>query len=260
MTLVAVRQIYLDTKLGHESNEKPALCVRGRKYTHAVVIDYPVRALRRPVKDFDTLRPTVYHGEAYPVERMVKHLRAAGRRNGITKGAARLLTLAETDEEKELDEDDDLLTNEENEMVMTETNDAAPIEVVAEATEETVVTPKKVRAGKAKGQAKKAAPATSKAAKLTKKATPVAVKPKTGKKAVAKTNGGKAEGDGGPRAGTVGRYVYDRALAGDDNGKISEAAIKKFDNKKINVGYVAWWRNKFNKNGLLPVPLDIKKK
>ena len=120
-------------------------------------------------------------------------------------------------------------------------------------------TPKKARttqkAAKAKGQAKKAAPATSKAAKPAKPSKVPAAKPKAEKKVAAKD-----DGDGGPRAGTVGRYIYDRVLAGDDNAEISKTAIKRFDNEKINASYVSWWRNSFAKKGMLPVPLNLKKK
>ncbi len=269
---VAVRQIFQDHYRGVESGEKPALCVRGRKHTHAVVIDFPVRILRRPARDFDMLRPTVYHGEEYPVDRMIKHLRTAGRRNGITKGAAHLLAVAAAaDKEKELDEDDDSLTSEESMMeavVETTTDGAATTD--AGASDEPAKKPRSAKKEKARQSAltevqdataavdarkattkpngkapgKKAAPAASKATKPATKTRAAAAKTKPAKKTA-------GAADGGPREGTVGRFIFDRVLAGDDNAKISAAAIKKFDNEKINVGYVSWWRNKLVKTGVV---------
>ncbi len=269
---VAVRQVYQDHYRGVESGEKPALCVRGRKYAYCVVIDFPVRVLKRPARDFDTLRPTAYHGEEYPVDRMIKHLKTAGRRNGITKGALHLLMQAEAVKETELDEDDDSLTNEESAMQEVETTagDAATLAADLAASIKATKKPRSAKKEKARQSAltevrdataavdarkattkpngkapgKKAAPAASKATKPATKTRAAAAKTKPAKKTA-------GAADGGPREGTVGRFIFDRVLAGDDNAKISAAAIKKFDNEKINVGYVSWWRNKLIKTGAI---------
>ena len=91
MSLCEVLQVYTMFCDGVWSSEKPALCFRGHKHAHCVVIDFPVKVLTRPVRDFDVLQRTQYHGKPYPVERMAQHLRDAARHNGITEAAKRLL-------------------------------------------------------------------------------------------------------------------------------------------------------------------------
>lgn len=61
----------------------------------------------------------------------------------------------------------------------------------------------------------------------------------------------KVPGDGLGREGTIGRFICEAVVAGGDNKKVSEAASKKFGNKKITAGYVSWWRNKLRRTGVI---------
>jgi hypothetical protein len=234
-----VRQIYLDTRLGHESSEKPALCVRGRKYAHCVVIDFPVRVLRRPAKDFDTLRVTVHNGGEYPVARMIKHLREAGKRNGITIGAARLLDVAASDV-KEFDEE---TITEEDEAMETPEGTTTAADTTASPTEEkTTVSTKKKGGAKKKAASKKTA--TLKAPKAAKKTSAK----KTASKAPAKKQAA-AKGDGLGKAGSTTRFICELIVDGKSNDDVNRAGEKA--GKKFPKTYPQWYRNRLEKAGTI---------
>jgi hypothetical protein len=234
MMPVAVRQVFQDNRLGHESNEKPALCIRGTKHAHCVVIDFPVRVLMRPAKDFDTLRPTPYHAGEYPVLRMIKHLLAAGRRNGITLRAARLIEMARTGHYPGGQPfSEDPKPNEEEEPKMETTQETSGEKVPLEAKEllttgapeEAKMKPKKVTKKKA---SKRAAAAPKKEAKRA-----------------------KATADGLGREGTAGRTICVAIMGGATNEAAVKKARKEHPGNKIADNYGAWYRNKLTKEGLL---------
>lgn len=61
----------------------------------------------------------------------------------------------------------------------------------------------------------------------------------------------RAGSDGLGREGTPARFIREEIKAGGDNAKIAEKAAKKFGNNAINASYVAWYRNKMKKDGLI---------
>lgn len=84
------------------------------------------------------------------------------------------------------------------------------------------------------------------------KETTKAIKKAAAAKGAAKgTVKGAAKGDGLGREGTPARFIREEILAGSENAKIAEKAVKKFGNEKITSGYVAWYRNKMQKDGLI---------
>lgn len=216
--VVGVKQIFTNKYAGHESGEKPALCLRGRKYTHCVVIDYPVRVLKKPLRDFDTCRDTMLKGSPYPVKLMISHLREIAKRNGITVGATKVLETALS--QNQLDEEAT------EEMVM---EGEVSTEAKASNTEETKVSNGKKKSSKkapAKKQVKKEA---------AKKAAPAK----------------KTNGDGLGREGTVTRLICEMLVKGESNEKILKAARAKFPDNKILDSYPGWYRNSLVKKGLL---------
>lgn len=235
MMPVAVRQVYQDSRLGHESNEKPALCLRGDKYAHCIVIGFPVRVLKRPAKDFDTLRPTSHHGGEYPVALMVKHLLKAGRKNGITLHAARLIEMIRTDGHypggKPFNEDDQTIEDDKMAESTLETEGTVPLDVEGLVKPEEKAEVKKT----VKKTAKKKTPPKAKAVKAVKEA----------KRQV------KNPSDGLGRENTAGRVICERLLAGDSNEQAVKVARKKFPDNKIADNYGAWYRNKLIKDGKL---------
>lgn len=83
--------------------------------------------------------------------------------------------------------------------------------------------------------------------KETTKAIKRAATEKSDKKAV---KGGSLPARVG-RDGTPAKFIREEILAGGENGKIAEKAAKKFNNEKITSAYVAWYRNKMRKDGLI---------
>lgn len=222
---VKVKQVHMHQFGGHWSGEKPALCLRGRKYTHCVVIDFPVRVLKKTIRDFDLARDTIYKGSSYPVKLMVSHLRDIGKRNGITVGAQKVLDAAIS--QVQLDEE----TTEE--MNVEESNNAAP----AVNTEEIKVDNEKVKKSKKSAAKKGAGKKQAKVAKPSKKAPPA-------KKA-------ETKGDGLGREGTVTHLICEMLVKGESNEKILKAARAKFPQNKILDSYPGWYRNSLVKKGLL---------
>lgn len=105
--------------------------------------------------------------------------------------------------------------------------------------EKTDMASKKTKGGKVKettkAMKKMAADAAAKKAKANGATTP-------------KTRAGS---DGLGREGTPARFIREEIKAGGDNAKIAEKAAKKFGNNAINASYVAWYRNKMKKDGLI---------
>src|ERR1039458_5802329 len=87
-----------------EAGQKPSLCFKSRKWMVCVGAGHPVRVLKRPAKDFETLRPVFYGAGEYPVTKAIETLREIAGRNGITKGAQLILDKAAGAAEVELDE------------------------------------------------------------------------------------------------------------------------------------------------------------
>lgn len=79
----------------HSMNET-ALCFRGAKFGNCVVIDYPIRVYTMNLRDMDKLRPVEFKGGDYPIAKAVALFRATQDKNGITRGADRLLRMIET--------------------------------------------------------------------------------------------------------------------------------------------------------------------
>lgn len=134
---IGVKWVYQNVKdkMGRpqEAGQRPTLCFRGQEYMLGISIGYPVRVIKRPVKDFDVLR-TVTNGaskEEYPVQAAVDRLRDIAKRNGITIGASKLLDRA-LQESARLD-DEDQFENEEELTSMQETVVPNDDEEVAEA-------------------------------------------------------------------------------------------------------------------------------
>lgn len=118
---VAVKWIYRSVKgpggRPMDAGVKPALCFRGRKYMLCVVTEYPIRVIKRPVKDYDTGRDVVRAGGApHSVEDALATLRGKAVSHGITVGAQTLLDRAqqgtELDEEQFNDEEQLMIENE----------------------------------------------------------------------------------------------------------------------------------------------------
>lgn len=78
----------------HSMNET-ALCFRGARFGNVVVIDYPIRVYTMPLREMDQLRPVEYRGGDYPIRKAVDLFRVTQEKNGITKGADRLLSIIE---------------------------------------------------------------------------------------------------------------------------------------------------------------------
>lgn len=94
---LAVKWVWQEVKhkgIPIEAGQKPALCFRRLKYMLAVCAGYPVRVLKRPVKDFDKCRDAMYEGKVYSVARAVEQLERIGDKNGITEKARKLLQRA----------------------------------------------------------------------------------------------------------------------------------------------------------------------
>jgi hypothetical protein len=160
-----------------ESGQKAALCFKGRKWTYCIVVDYPVRVVKRPVGDFDRCTGLPRAGKVYPVPEGIKSFRDVAKRCGITKAAEQLLAKAEADAENMEDIEDTLLQEAEMETVENPKpipegvpGEEADATIPATENEETatVTTKSKAkRAPKAKKPAKaKAAPKAKKPAKV----------------------------------------------------------------------------------------------
>lgn len=235
MSLCQVLQIYTDHTDGVWSNEKPALCFRGHKWTHCVVIGYPVHVVRRPGRDFEVLRPTQYEGKAYPAEKMAVHLRKAGRHNGITVAARRLLeTMADGRATFPLAEDELHLTEEDDMMLET----TQPAEAGEDKPKENPVAAKKTKAP-AKGPKKQTKPAK---VKVTKPAKPTVTK---GEKKAKPAKAAKA--DKAPRAPGIGAMMRELIKAGKDNQQVLDAVKKKFPDSVAQKTSVAWHRSQMKK-------------
>jgi hypothetical protein len=238
-----------------EAGQQPSLCLlaaaseaRGKGgHMLAVATGHPVRALKRPAADFAVWRQVWDGGAEYGVAKAIETLRGVASRCGITDAADRLLTAAaagaEFDEDEFEDEED--LTNrapgapKETEMTTAEGGEAGATASGA-------------------GTASGGAPGKKKGAGRGKKAARLASgKPATGKKAPGKAPAGakaKKVSDGTPRDGTVGREIYDLLKKGKSN-EDAAAAVKK------EAAYVAWWRWKLTKAGLLEAaPKEAKAK
>lgn len=229
MSLCQVLQIYTNYHEGVWSSEKPALCFRGHKHMHAVIIDFPVKVVRRPVKDFDALAKTTHHGAPYPVDKMVKHLRTAGRHNGITIAAKKLLeTVADGKATFPIDEEELHLTEEDDTMETPETTGTTTqAEDAGSTTQETKVT-KKTKAPKAakKKQTKPIKPAKTKPVKPAKTKSAAAPKPR---------------GEG------VGTHIRELIKDGKTTEQILAAVKKKFPDSEAKASSVAWHRCQMKK-------------
>lgn len=95
-----------------EAGQKPSLCFRGREYMLCVAVGPPVRVLKRPVADFDVLRPVMLDEGEYPVSKAIETLQEIASRTGITLGASRLLDRAV--ERASIESDEDQFNNEED--------------------------------------------------------------------------------------------------------------------------------------------------
>lgn len=87
-----------------DSGFKPALCSLGTKWVSCVVIDYPVRVVQLEAKEWPRLRDVPAPGRVmdnYPIDRCLKLMRKAGRKNGITQAASELLDRAANGGEEE---------------------------------------------------------------------------------------------------------------------------------------------------------------
>lgn len=100
---VAVLYVYRSTqrKDGSVASEgsKPAICFRGKKHALCVILDYPIRVIRRAAADYDKCRPVPVpmsqpDAKVYPLALAVAHLEERVSRYGITEGAQKLLALA----------------------------------------------------------------------------------------------------------------------------------------------------------------------
>jgi hypothetical protein len=153
------------------SGQRPSLCFRGRKWALCVVTGYPVRVLKRPVADFDRYREVripvsgpvetgkgMAEAKLYPVEQAVTQMRVIADKNGITKGAEKLLAKAlewALSRGKTGDVDEDDFDDEEN--VTVENPNPTETETTNEGEspkEKTVAKQKKARKGKAAVKAK----------------------------------------------------------------------------------------------------------
>lgn len=117
---VAVLYVYRSTqrKDGTVASEgsKPAICFRGRKHALCVILDYPIRVIRRSAAEHDKYRPVpvpAAHPEmtTYPLALAVEHLESRVSRYGITVGAQKLLVLAKRVAEGKVITDTDLEEN-----------------------------------------------------------------------------------------------------------------------------------------------------
>lgn len=234
-----------------EAGQRPTLCFKGRVHMLGVSVGYPVRVIKRPVRDFDVLRacPNLrvgHEGEEYSVQEAVEKLRAIAERNGITLGASKLLDHALKAASVEIDEDE--YENEEELLSMeTVKDDGDADESKDTSTEVTAVTEDgaKVAAKTAKKKSAKVKSTTAvKVTSVTKNAKvdpkpskPVkskAVKPLKAVKAAKKDKAPKKEKGPSLRELTV-TYIKER-LAGVDKDKradrewrqtVVEAAHKK---------------------------------
>jgi hypothetical protein len=172
MSAFKVLWVYQQVATGNgvrlEAGQKPSLCFKGRKHMYCVAAGYPVRVIKREVKDFDRLREVRKGANEYPVDAAIDQFRAIARRCGITKGAEAVLVRAEN-AALNTEEIEDSLTNEEDLTMMTEN----PAPVTGEATTTTTTTTKETKVTKPKAT-KKAAPKKS----APKKAAPKAAKAK----------------------------------------------------------------------------------
>lgn len=171
-----------------EAGQKPALCFRGRKYMLAVATEYPIRVLKRPVRDFDALRPvTRANGTQYTVEDAVAVLRSKIASHGITRGALTLLDRAAT---QGAEVDDESFNDEEQLMIETETVkvDEGGVPVPADTTQAPVAPTEEVKAKRKRVAKTKAAEADTAPAPKAAKKKATAVK-KTAKEAKPKGEG-----------------------------------------------------------------------
>jgi hypothetical protein len=158
-----------------ESGQRPSLCFRGRKWALCIVTGYPVRILKRSVEDYDRYREVripvsgpvepgkgMVDAKLYPVEDAVTQMRVIAAKNGITKGAEKLLAKAlewalSNGRIGSVDEDE--YDDEEN-VTMENPNPAPEGQTEAtnegESPKEKTVATKKARKGKAVKAAKKA--------------------------------------------------------------------------------------------------------
>jgi hypothetical protein len=86
----SVRWLYSRYKMN-----ETALCFRGAKFGNAIVIDYPIRVYTMDLREMDQLPVVAYKGGEYPLKRAAALFRSAQEKNGITRGADRLLSIVE---------------------------------------------------------------------------------------------------------------------------------------------------------------------
>lgn len=166
---MAMKWIYQEVKdrngTALEAGQKPALCFRARKYMLCIAAGYPVRVLKRAVKDFDKAR-TVMRGKVeHPIPLAVDQFDRIAAKNGITEGARKLLERARTNTNGI---DEDQFTDEEGVSTVTtnETPEGASDKPAAD-TESTTEETTEMKAKKTP-KAKKAPRASKKAAKVPK--------------------------------------------------------------------------------------------
>lgn len=215
-----------------EAGQKPTLCFKGAKQMVCVASGPHVRVLKRPAKDFVECRDVFKGQDLYPVVDAARSLADIGTRNGITDGAAKLIQLALSGFDQDIDENE--FEDEENVPFTTKGQQADTEETT------TMSKSKKTKNGKTAGHSKTAT--TNKAS--AKPAKKVDAAPKTKDKA--------ASGDGLGREGSVARFFNTRLLEGrtDDAALVAEAR-KAFPDKKIADTYAAWYRSALKKKGLL---------
>ncbi len=144
--------------------QKPALCMKGRKYMLCVMADYPVHLVKRPVELFAKCRTVPYKDGLYPATQAVDQFTQIGARNGITKAAQTVLLRAKANGVDTTHIDEDAIDDEEHLTMKSETETGTPAtdETTTDSTntnQETKVTAKKTKPATKKSAAKKAAPA-----------------------------------------------------------------------------------------------------
>lgn len=247
--LIAVKWVYQSVRMPNggrvEAGQKPALCFKGHKHMLCVSAGFPVRALKRPVADYDKMRDVVHDGANYTVERAVKKLKEIARRNGVTKAAKRLLerallakALTEAEEQQLEDEEDSFIETKQRPRTQEKTTmtTETPASNVAPGTGSNG-SAGALKARKATSKGSQKAPRKTVAAR---KAGPRGKASAKGKKSASKS----ASGAGVPREGSIARTIYDGLKA----GKSVEALAKIV--KRENT-YVSWYRWQFVKRGIL---------
>lgn len=142
--------------------QKPALCLKGRKYMLCVMADYPVHLVKRPVELFGKCRTVPYRDGIYPIPQAVEQFMQIGARNGITKAAQTVLERAKANGVDTTHIDEDAIDDEESLTMKSETETGTPAtdETTTDSTntnQETKVTAKKTKTKAKKPAAKKLA-------------------------------------------------------------------------------------------------------